>query len=81
MKELIRDDIDKMRPEEIHREIMKYVNADVSYIDALVIYAEKHDLEIEVLGEIIKKSPIIKSKVRDDAERLNLVDALVGLPI
>ena len=74
-------DINKMKPEEIHREISKYVNKDVSYIDALVYYAEKHDLEIEVLGEIVRKAPIIKSKVRDDAEKLNLVETLHRLPV
>lgn len=70
-----------LKPEEIHKEISKYVNSDVSYIDALVHYASIHDLEIEVLGEIIRRSPIIKSKVRDDAEKLNLVEEIHRLPV
>ena len=70
-----------LQPEEIHKEISKYINKEVSYIDALVHYATIHDLEIEVLGEIIRRSPIIKSKVRDDAEKLNLVEASFKLPV
>ena len=70
-----------LRPEEIHKEISKLVNKGVSYIDALVHYAEDHDLEIEVLGEIIRRSSIIKSKVRDDAEKLNLVEVTHKLPV
>jgi len=70
-----------LKPEEIHREICKYVNKEVSYIDALVHYANEHDIEIELLGEIIRRSPVIKSKVRDDAERLRLVEVSQKLPI
>lgn len=60
---------------------MSYVNKDVTYIDALVHYAEKYEIEIEVLGEMIRKSPVLKSKVRDDAESLNLVEVSMKLPI
>lgn len=60
---------------------MTYVNKEVTYIDALVYYAEKYEIEIEVLGEMIRKSPVLKSKVRDDAESLNLVEVSMKLPI
>jgi len=60
---------------------MSYVNNDVTYIDALVHYAERYEIEIEVLGEMIRKSPVLKSKVRDDAETLNLVEVSMKLPI
>lgn len=71
----------ELNSEKIHREIMAYVNKDVTYIDALVHYAEKYEIEIEVLGEMIRKSPVLKSKVRDDAESLNLVEVSMKLPI
>lgn len=71
----------ELSAEKIHKEIIKYINTDVSYIDALVYYAEKYDIEIEVLGEMVKKSPILKSKVRDDAENLNLVEETAKLPL
>ena len=71
----------ELSAEKIHKEIIKYINNDVSYIDALVYYAQKYDIEIEVLGEMVKKSPVLKSKVRDDAESLNLVEETLKLPI
>jgi len=71
----------ELSAEKIHKEIIKYINTDVSYIDALVYYAEKYDIEIEILGEMVKKSPILKSKVRDDAENLNLVEETAKLPL
>ncbi len=73
--------MDELKVEDIHKEISKYVNRDVSYIDALVYYAKIHDIEIEVIGEIVRRSPILKSKIRDDAEKLNLVEVSAKLPI
>lgn len=71
----------EIKVEEIHKEVSKYVNDDVSYIDALVYYAQKHDIEVELLGEMIRRSSILKSKVRDDAEKLNMVEHSQKLPL
>lgn len=73
--------MDDLKSEKILIEISKYVNKDVSFIDALVHYAEKHDLEIELIGEIVRRSPILKAKVRDDAEKLKLVEKSHKLPV
>jgi hypothetical protein len=70
-----------MKAEQILVEIQGYVNEEVSYIDALVYYAETNNLEIDLIGEIIRRSPVLKSKVRDDAERLNMVERSTKLPI
>jgi hypothetical protein len=51
-----------------------YVNDEVSYIDAIVHFAHKHDIEIELIGDIIRRSAVLKSKVREDAERFNLLE-------
>lgn len=68
--------------ESILREVENYVNNDVSLIDAIVYYAERYDIEIELLGDIIRRSVVLKSKVRDDAERLNLLEEKTAkLPI
>lgn len=71
----------KTKEELIIDEISNYVNSDVTYIDALVIYASNHDMEIEVLGEIVKRSVVLKSKVEEDAEFLNLIEETQKLPI
>ena len=70
-----------MKADQILSEIQGFVNEEVSYIDALVYYAETNNLEIDLIGEIIRRSPVLKSKVRDDAERLNIVERSSKLPI
>lgn len=71
----------ELTAEKILREISTYMSKDISYIDALVYYAEKHDVEIEVIGEIVRRSPVLKSKIREDAEKLRLVEKTNSLPI
>ena len=51
------------------------------YIDAVVEYAEKNGLEIEVVGQIIRKSPLLKANIYKEAEELNMVEKLVRLPV
>lgn len=69
--------------EQIMKEIRRYITSDVTVIDALAFYAEKHDMEIELLGDLIRRSPTLKAFVREDAERLRLVEEDDGpkLPI
>lgn len=72
---------EEITAEMILKEVSKYVNKDVTYIDALVHFAETHGVEVEVIGEIIKRTPVLKAKVHDDAEKLNLVERTAKLPI
>lgn len=60
-------------PEKIHHDIADMLASGVNYIDALVAYAEKNNLEIETLADIVKKSSILKEKVRSDAIQLRMV--------
>jgi hypothetical protein len=59
--------------EKIHLEIAEKLQKGVSYIDALVAYAKEKDIEVEVVGEIVRKSSVIKEKIREEAEKLRLV--------
>jgi hypothetical protein len=68
--------------EMILKEVEKYTNKEVSLIDALVHFSEKHDIEIELIGEIVRRSVVLKAKVRNDAEKLNLLEEKTAkLPI
>lgn len=73
--------MEDLKAEHILKEVSPWVNDDVTFMDALVHYAEKHDLEIELIGEIVRRSPILKAKVREDAERLSMVAKTARLPI
>lgn len=60
-------------PEKIHHEISEMLANGVNYIDALVEYARKNDLEIEAVADIVKKSSILKEKIKSEAVKLRLV--------
>jgi len=65
--------LDTQTPERIHLAIEKRLAIGASYIDALVEYAEEHNLEIEAVADIIKKSPTIKEKIRVEAKNRRLL--------
>lgn len=60
-------------PEKIHFAIEKKLSLGSSYIDALVEYAKEKDIEIETVAEIVKKSSIIKEKIRTEARSKRLL--------
>jgi hypothetical protein len=60
-------------PEKIHFAIEKKLSLGSSYIDALVEYAKERDIEIETVAEIVKKSVIIKEKIRGEARNMNML--------
>ena len=60
-------------PEKIHFAIEKKLALGSTYIDALVEYANEMDLEIETVAEIVKKSAIIKEKIRSEAKSKRLL--------
>jgi hypothetical protein len=60
-------------PEKVHHEIAYMLSNGVNYIDALVEYARIHKLEIEVVADIVKKSSILKEKVRTEAIKMKMV--------
>ena len=73
--------LNRLNSERIMSEIAKHIDAGVPYIDAVVEYATKNELEIEVIGEIIRKSPLLKANIYREAEELNMVEKLVRLPV
>ena len=60
-------------PEKIHFAIEKKLSLGSTYIDALVEYAHEMDLEIETVAEIVKKSSVIKEKIRSEAKSKRLL--------
>ncbi len=59
--------------EKIHHDIADMLSKGTTYIEALVEYSKTNDIEIETVAEIVKKSPVIKEKLRSEAVRLKLV--------
>ena len=65
--------IEPQTPEKIHHEISSMLSNGVSYIEALVEYSKIKNIEIETIAEIVKKSSIIKEKIRSEAIIMRLV--------
>jgi hypothetical protein len=62
-----------MTPEKIHHAIAHMIANGVPYIDAIVEYSERNNLEIESVAAVIKKSSILKEKIRTEAVKLRMV--------
>jgi hypothetical protein len=60
-------------PDSIHQDISHMLSNGVTYIDAIVEYAKKNDLEIETVAEIVRRSSVIKEKIREEALKMKLV--------
>lgn len=71
------------QPSEFFLEIENLVEEfDVNYLDAIMMYVEKNNLEVESVASLVKKHPIIKSKLQKDCEFLNLlVEKTARLPL
>ena len=60
-------------PKKVHHDIQEMLASGVNYIDALVEYAAINGLEIETVADIVKKSSILKEKVRTEAIAMKMV--------
>ena len=62
-----------LTPDKIHHEIARHISRGVPYIDALVDFAEKNEIEIETIAQIVKKSSVLKEKIHTEAVNLRMV--------
>jgi hypothetical protein len=72
--------VDIETPEKIHLAIEKRLSVGVPYIDALIEYAKEKNMEIETIAEIVRKSPVIKEKLRIEAQSMRLLKVKDAAP-
>jgi hypothetical protein len=53
---------------------------NIEYIDAIILWCENNNLEIEYAAELIKNNMVIKSKIQVEAENLNFLKRPARLP-
>ena len=53
----------------------------LTYIDAMLHYCDKNQIEPDVLGEMVRSSHLFKQKVQLEAEDLNFLPKTNRLPI
>lgn len=54
---------------------------NMDYIDAVVMWCENNKVEVEYMANLIKKDPVMKSKIQVEAENLNVLKRSARLPI
>lgn len=54
---------------------------NIEYIDAVVLWCEKNNLDVEIAAYWIKKDPCMKMKIQAEAENLNILKKGARLPI
>jgi len=54
---------------------------NIEYIDAVVFWCERNNLEIETAAYWIKRDPVMRSKIQAEAENLNILKRGARLPI
>lgn len=50
-------------------------------MDALIIYAEKNNIDIDIVAAAIKSNAVIVSKLQEEAEGLNYLPKQNRLPV
>ena len=54
---------------------------NIEYIDAVVLWCERNNLEVETVAIWIKKDQTMKSKIQAEAENLRILKKSARLPI
>lgn len=54
---------------------------DISYMDAIIKYADNKQLDIEVIGEALKSNSYITSQIEIEAENLHYLKKTSRLPM
>jgi hypothetical protein len=74
--------IAKLTPQTFYVEIEKLVcELKTDYMDAVVHYCEKNDIELETAASIIRSNGKIKAIIQNEAEDLNLLPKTTRLPL
>ena len=67
--------------EKFIKEIERIVNTyDIEYMDAVIHFCEKNNIEVETAASIIRSNLKIKSKLQLEAETLNFLPKSAKLP-
>lgn len=72
----------KLLAEKITEAVMELTaDGKMDTMDAVLLYAEKNDIDIEVVAAAIKSNAVIISKIQEEAEDLNFLPKQNRLPI
>lgn len=59
---------------QLHKTILNMMKGHKnSYIDTIIAYCNKNNIDPEIVGKAIKRSSALKSHIAEEAEALNLI--------
>ena len=58
-----------------------YNEGATSYLDAIIHFIELHNIEPEAVASVIARNNVLKSKLQQEAEDLNIIEKTSRLPI
>lgn len=68
--------------ERFYKEVEVLVNShNLNYMDAVVFFCEKNDIEVETAASMIRSNQRIKSHIQTEGEALNFLPKTAKLPI
>lgn len=68
-------------PQKLFREIEDLVwEFDITWMEAVIHYAEKKGVEIEAVAALISKNANLKEKIKEEAEGLNFLPKTTRIP-
>jgi hypothetical protein len=71
-----------LNAEIFYKDVESLVNKhNLSYMDAVIYYCEKNDIEIEAAGAMVKSNFRFKSHIQQEGETLRYLPKTAKLPI
>lgn len=67
------EELKTISPEKVHFEIETMLSSGSNYLDAIIEYANNNNLEIETVANVVKKSKVMKEKIRVEANNKRLL--------
>ena len=59
---------------DFYKEIDKLVKEkNIEYFEAVLLYCEKNDIEVETIASVVKQNSALKSKIQIEAENLKML--------
>lgn len=76
------DTLEKSQVFMLLREIEKIRrNDNIKYMDAVLYFCEKNNLEVEMMARVICDNPLLHSRIQEEAEELNYIEKTRRLPL
>lgn len=78
----VAEDAIAITPAQFAKEVEDLVwDLDISYIDSVIMLAEKKSLEVETIAELVHRNEDLKAKIELEGESLHLLPRVARLPV